>query len=91
MHTIQTMHTPLTWDESLIKRFDLSGPRYTSYPTAPHFSPAFNLEDWRAAALRSDLSQAPLSIYCHIPFCETVCYYCGCNKIITKKNSDSGD
>ncbi|HMW70965.1 MAG TPA: oxygen-independent coproporphyrinogen III oxidase, partial [Cellvibrionaceae bacterium] len=83
MHTIQTMHTPLTWDESLIKRFDLSGPRYTSYPTAPHFSPAFNLEDWRAAALRSDLSQAPLSIYCHIPFCETVCYYCGCNKIIT--------
>ncbi len=77
------MHTPLTWDESLITRFDLSGPRYTSYPTAPQFSTAFTLEDWQAACARGNQSAVPLSIYCHIPFCQTVCYYCGCNKIIT--------
>lgn len=77
------MHTPLIWDESLIKRFDLSGPRYTSYPTAPQFTEIFGLDEWCAAAQRSNHSQLPLSIYCHIPFCETVCYYCGCNKIIT--------
>jgi oxygen-independent coproporphyrinogen III oxidase len=77
------MHTPLTWDESLINRFDLSGPRYTSYPTAPQFNDSFSLHEWQAAAMRSNQSQVPLSIYCHIPFCETVCYYCGCNKIVT--------
>lgn len=77
------MHAPLTWDESLIKRFDLSGPRYTSYPTAPQFHDSFGLVDWLDASARSNQSQVPLSIYCHIPFCETVCYYCGCNKIIT--------
>lgn len=77
------MHTPLLWDEELINRFDLSGPRYTSYPTAPQFSSEFSRRDWLDAASRSNSSQKPLSIYCHIPFCETVCYYCGCNKIIT--------
>lgn len=81
------MHTPLTWDESLINRFDLSGPRYTSYPTAPQFNEGFSIADWRAAAQRSNQSQVPLSIYCHIPFCENVCYYCGCNKIITANKS----
>lgn len=77
------MPAPLTWNEDLINRFDLSGPRYTSYPTAPQFSSTFNSIDWLEAAARSNHSQKPLSIYCHIPFCETVCYYCGCNKIIT--------
>lgn len=71
------------WNEDLIRRYDLAGPRYTSYPTAPQFDPGFTLDDWLAAMTRSHDQQAPLSLYFHIPFCDTVCYYCGCNKIIT--------
>ncbi|WP_075187401.1 oxygen-independent coproporphyrinogen III oxidase [Teredinibacter haidensis] len=71
------------WDIDLIRKHDLSGPRYTSYPTAPQFKTGFNEPDWAMAAKNSNLSQAPLSLYFHIPFCDTVCYYCACNKIIT--------
>lgn len=73
----------LLWDESLIKRYDLAGPRYTSYPTAPQFKEDFNFDDWRAAMEQSNTSNSALSLYFHIPFCATVCYYCGCNKVIT--------
>ncbi len=72
----------------LLSRLDVSGPRYTSYPTADRFVPSFGhaeyakaLQQWqsgRPGALR------PLSLYVHIPFCESLCYYCACNKIITK-------
>lgn len=72
-----------TWDQDLIDRYDLSGPRYTSYPTAPQFHNLISEQDIQQALARSDASQRPLSIYCHIPFCDTVCYYCACNKIIT--------
>ena len=75
--------TPLLWDQTLIARHDLSGPRYTSYPTAPQFSGAFTAADWHRAMARSNASGRPLSLYFHIPFCDTVCYYCGCNKIVT--------
>lgn len=75
------------WDETLIRRYDLAGPRYTSYPTAPQFSEENQLEQWLAAMQRSNESDAPLSIYLHIPFCDTVCYYCGCNKIVTANKS----
>ncbi len=71
------------WDETLIKRYDLAGPRYTSYPTAPQFKALENDSAWRNAMLQSNQKGAPLSIYVHIPFCDTVCYYCGCNKIVT--------
>lgn len=74
--------TPI-WDEELIRRYDLAGPRYTSYPTAPQFTPLFQTQDWLTAVERSNNRQRPLSLYFHIPFCDTVCYYCGCNKIIT--------
>ena len=74
---------PLLWDETLIARHDLSGPRYTSYPKAPQFSGAFTSADWHRAMARSNASGRPLSLYFHIPFCDTVCYYCGCNKIVT--------
>lgn len=78
-----------TFDEAIIQKHNRSGPRYTSYPTALEFAPiADGLE---AKILESREARAPLSLYFHIPFCRHLCYYCACNKIITKKNSDSGD
>ncbi len=73
----------LVWDRQLIDRYDLSGPRYTSYPTAPQFHDQFGEADLRQAITRSNAAARPLSLYFHIPFCSTVCYYCACNKIIT--------
>jgi oxygen-independent coproporphyrinogen-3 oxidase len=74
--------------EELLRRFDVSGPRYTSYPTADRFVEAFTAEDYgQALKLRSSGAMGrgqPLSLYVHIPFCESLCYYCACNKIITK-------
>lgn len=72
----------------LLQRFDLTGPRYTSYPTADRFVEAFAADDY-VQALRQRRTSAtsmslPLSLYVHIPFCESLCYYCACNKIITK-------
>lgn len=74
---------PLAWDAHLLASYDLAGPRYTSYPTAPQFNESFSQADYAAAAERSNASGRPLSLYCHIPFCETLCFYCGCNKVIT--------
>ena len=72
----------------LIRRFDVSGPRYTSYPTADRFVEAFTAEHVaQALAQRRHGAAAmllPLSLYVHIPFCESLCYYCACNKIITR-------
>jgi len=72
----------------LLRRFDLSGPRYTSYPTADRFVEAFTAEDYvQAMKLRRSAAAGmnmPLSLYVHIPFCESLCYYCACNKIVTK-------
>jgi oxygen-independent coproporphyrinogen-3 oxidase len=72
----------------LLRRFDVSGPRYTSYPTADRFVEAFTPDDYeQALKLRRTGVAAvgrPLSLYVHIPFCESLCYYCACNKIITK-------
>jgi len=74
--------------EDLLRRFDVSGPRYTSYPTADRFVESFLVDDYtQALTLRSTGaagSATPLSLYVHIPFCENLCYYCACNKIITK-------
>lgn len=74
--------------EDLLRRFDVSGPRYTSYPTADRFVEAFTADDYtQALKLRRTGAVGmtlPLSLYVHIPFCESLCYYCACNKIITK-------
>ena len=75
-------HSP-SWNSDLIRRYDLAGPRYTSYPTAPQFSENFSAADRAAAIARSNASGNPLSLYFHIPFCDTLCFYCGCNKIVT--------
>ena len=74
----------LVFDEDLIHKYDQSGPRYTSYPTAVQFHDAFGPDEYRRAAADSNASGHPLSLYFHIPFCDTVCFYCACNKIATK-------
>jgi len=70
----------------LLRRFDVPGPRYTSYPTADRFIEAFGPADLADALAqrREAAGNTPLSLYVHIPFCEQLCYYCACNKIITK-------
>jgi oxygen-independent coproporphyrinogen-3 oxidase len=75
----------LGFDSDLIRKYDATGPRYTSYPTADRFHAGFTGGDYvDALAARGEgkLSQ-PLSLYVHLPFCNTICYYCACNKIIT--------
>ena len=76
----------LVVDPALIRKYDLSGPRYTSYPTADRFVEAFGEGCLRAALEMRGVrrADAPLSVYVHLPFCDTVCYYCGCNKIVTR-------
>ncbi|NOY73030.1 MAG: oxygen-independent coproporphyrinogen III oxidase [Gammaproteobacteria bacterium] len=80
------MDQSLIFDAGLIKRYDKAGPRYTSYPTAVQFTEAFGSEAYAAAAVATnkEAKLRPLSLYFHIPFCDTVCFYCGCNKIVTK-------
>jgi len=74
--------------DEMLRRFDVPGPRYTSYPTADRFVEAFAADDYgRALDQRRSGGVGrplPLSVYVHIPFCESLCYYCACNKIITK-------
>ncbi len=73
-----------------LRRFDVPGPRYTSYPSADRFVEAFGPQDYARALSRrgsAGLTATPLSLYVHIPFCESLCYYCGCNKIITRHAS----
>ena len=77
----------ICFDEELIKRYDGRGPRYTSYPTALQFSERLGEADYRANALNSNAGGAPLSLYVHIPFCHSLCYYCGCNKIVTRNQA----
>ena len=81
------MQQTLVLDQALISRYDQSGPRYTSYPTAVQFHEGFGPAEYRAAARASNASGRPLSLYFHIPFCDTVCYYCACNKVVTKDRS----
>ena len=75
------------FDTDLIVRHGGRGPRYTSYPTALQFSEELTADDYRENAIASNASGVPLSLYVHIPFCHTLCYYCGCNKIITRNKA----
>ena len=77
----------ITFDLDLIKRYDRAGPRYTSYPTAVQFSEDYTLADYERNAALSNQSAKALSLYFHLPFCDTICYYCACNKVITKDRS----
>ncbi|MDB5754508.1 MAG: hemN, partial [Massilia sp.] len=76
-----TSTVPLVqFDAQLVRKLDRPGPRYTSYPTADRFSDKFGYRDYlqAVAGLRTRGGAKPLSIYLHIPFCDTVCYYCAC-------------
>jgi oxygen-independent coproporphyrinogen-3 oxidase len=79
--------------DDLLRKFDISGPRYTSFPTADRFVEAFTADDYALALAQRRSGVAarplPLSLYVHIPFCESLCYYCACNKIITKHHDRS--
>jgi len=80
--------TPV-FDADLIRTLNQLGPRYTSYPTADRFSDAFEISDYQMTVdrLRAQPDPLPLSLYIHIPFCASICYYCACNKVITKDRS----
>ncbi|MCP5197724.1 MAG: oxygen-independent coproporphyrinogen III oxidase [Gammaproteobacteria bacterium] len=78
------MDTTLVFDPDLIGKYDKAGPRYTSYPTAVQFHEDFGEAAYREQAQASHASGRPLSLYLHIPFCDTICFYCACNKIVTK-------
>lgn len=82
------MTETLLWDPKLIQRYNRSGPRYTSYPTAVEFKAVAN-DHVERNLLSQRNPDVPLSLYLHIPFCAHVCYYCGCNKIVTKDRSKS--
>ncbi|MBV2209248.1 MAG: oxygen-independent coproporphyrinogen III oxidase [Thermomonas sp.] len=76
----------ITFDAELLRRYDRPGPRYTSYPTAPQFSADFGEAQLREAVQASNEEPIPrrLSLYVHVPFCFSPCFYCGCNRIITR-------
>ncbi len=74
----------IRWDTDLIHRYDLAGPRYTSYPTAVQFDSQVGTFDLLHALRESRKASRPLSLYVHVPFCANICYYCACNKVITK-------
>lgn len=74
----------IEWDLDLIRRYDLSGPRYTSYPTAIQFDSSLQASDLVDCGQNTADNTSPLSLYVHIPFCAHVCYYCACNKVITR-------
>ncbi|MCX2864227.1 oxygen-independent coproporphyrinogen III oxidase [Paucibacter sp. PLA-PC-4] len=91
-----TTATTLGISEELLRRYDVAGPRYTSYPTADRFVEAFTVTQYeQALAQRAGGSLVgggtPLSVYVHVPFCESVCYYCACNKVITRHHERAGE
>ena len=88
---LASSQSELVIEPDLIRRFDVSGPRYTSYPTADRFVEGFGeaqCRDWLARRNIGGIKQ-PLSIYFHLPFCNTICYYCACNKVVTRDHGRS--
>lgn len=88
------MHYPasdLVIDPVLIRKYDVSGPRYTSYPTADRFVEAFGAAEWGQWIAKRNIGgiKQPLSVYVHLPFCDTVCYYCACTKVVTRDHGRS--
>lgn len=83
----------LLFDPDLLRRYDRPGPRYTSYPTAPQFDDAFGETALRQAIAQSNGDPIPrrLSLYVHVPFCLSPCFYCGCNRVITRDRSRADD
>lgn len=95
MKTNQLLAEPVLIDASLVRKYDKPGPRYTSYPTADRFIEAYDMRTHqttlrqRSVAWGPAANVQPLSLYIHLPFCNTICYYCGCNKVVTKDHGRS--
>jgi oxygen-independent coproporphyrinogen-3 oxidase len=92
MSSHSILRTPPTIPRALLRTIDGPGPRYTSYPTADRFADTFGVEDY-LGALRArregPARDAPLSIYVHVPFCASVCYYCACSKVVTRHHEQA--
>jgi oxygen-independent coproporphyrinogen-3 oxidase len=90
MHALPALDPELpVLDTELLERYDRPGPRYTSYPAAPQFTAAFGAAEFREHAARSNrrTGPRPLSLYVHVPFCFSPCFYCGCNRLVTRDTS----
>ncbi|CCN36731.1 Oxygen-independent coproporphyrinogen-III oxidase [Vibrio nigripulchritudo SO65] len=79
----------IVWDQAVLDKYNYSGPRYTSYPTALEFHEAYTIAEFDMAC--AQYPERPLSLYVHIPFCHKLCYYCGCNKVITRHQHKADD
>lgn len=79
----------IEWDQKILDKYNYSGPRYTSYPTAVEFHEAFTIAELDMAY--TQYPERPLSLYIHIPFCHKLCYYCGCNKVVTRHNDKADE
>jgi len=90
MSEVQTTHMPKV-SPDLLQQYDIAGPRYTSYPTADRFVEAFTETHYKQALQVREIGRTslPLSLYVHIPFCESLCFFCACNKIVTKHHERS--
>ncbi len=84
------MDQSITFDSDLIQRYNVNGPRYTSYPTALQFG-EFYPDEFIKAVASSRLNDRDMSLYVHLPFCATLCYYCACNKVITRKRAPAAE
>ncbi len=87
------MTDAVQFDQALIEKYDFNGPRYTSYPTANLFQSSFDEQDMREALSISNgqSHKSDLSVYIHLPFCESLCYYCACNKVVTRNRQKAAD
>ncbi len=90
MIDVENLHQPKVSPE-LLEKYDVAGPRYTSYPTADRFVEAFGEQEYKQALQMREIGRVslPLSVYIHIPFCESLCFFCACNKIVTKHHERS--
>ena len=85
--TLREMHEDLSVGEDFVNRYNRPGPRYTSYPTAPVWTDSYGPADFEAAMQSAEAKHSPVSLYMHLPFCESLCLFCACNVIIRKDKS----
>ncbi len=72
----------------ILEKYNQPGPRYTSYPTAPEWNDNFGKDEWQAAIGETSANRAPVSLYAHLPFCQSLCLFCGCNVVISRKGEE---